>query len=338
MLKAAVFYGADKPLRLEDVPVPDISPEEALIEIAACGVCHTDLHYLEGVPTFKKPPLILGHEASGTVAKVGEKVDGVEENDRVLIPPVLTCGYCYNCRIGRENLCRNIVMIGNSIDGAYAEYAKIPAKDLVKLPKEMPLEEASIISDAMSTPFHALKNRADLRPGDSVVIYGVGGVGLNAVQIAVALGASVIAVDKIDEKLKHAKELGASETINVNDENPVKAVRRITGGGADVAVEAIGVPEVMRMAFDSVRWGGRAVIVGYSQKDVCISAASLMFREKEVYGSLGCRIVDYPPLIDMIRRGKLKLLVSDKMPLREINEALKMLKEGKIKTRAIVTP
>ncbi|MCK5592627.1 zinc-binding dehydrogenase [Candidatus Bathyarchaeota archaeon] len=337
-MKAAFFYGAGQPLKIEDVPTPEIGPEDALIKIAACGVCHTDLHYLEGVPTFKKPPLILGHEASGIVTKVGEKVTEVKENARVLIPPVLTCGSCYNCRIGRENLCRNIVMIGNSIDGAYAEYTKIPAKDLIKLPTEIPLEEASIISDAMSTPFHALKNRANLRPGDSVVIYGVGGVGLNAVQIASALGAFVIAVDKVEEKLQHARKLGASETINVDVENPVKAVRRITGGGADVAVEAIGIPEVMRMAYNSVRWGGRVVIVGYSHKDLTISAARLMFREIEVYGSLGCRIVDFPPLIDMVRRGKLKLLVSNKMPLDQINEALEMLKKGKIRTRAIVIP
>lgn len=337
-MKAAFFYGAGQPLKIENVPTPEIGPEDALIKIAACGVCHTDLHYLEGVPTFKKPPLILGHEASGIVTKVGEKVTNVKENDRVLIPPVLTCGSCYNCRIGRENLCRNIIMIGNSIDGAYAEYTKIPAKDLIKLPTEIPLEEASIISDAMSTPFHALKNRANLRPGDSVVIYGVGGVGLNAVQIAAALGAFVIAVDKVEEKLQHARKLGASETINVDVENPVKAVRRITGGGADVAVEAIGIPEVMRMAYNSVRWGGRLVIVGYSHKDLTISAARLMFREIEVYGSLGCRIVDFPPLIDMVRRGKLKLLVSNKMPLDQINEALEMLKKGKIKTRAIVIP
>ena len=103
-MKAAVFYGAGQPLKIEDVPTPQISPEEALIKVAACGVCHTDLHYLEGVPTFKKPPLILGHEASGIVTKVGEKVTSVKENDRVLIPPVLTCGTCYSCRIGRENL------------------------------------------------------------------------------------------------------------------------------------------------------------------------------------------------------------------------------------------
>ncbi|UCG44758.1 MAG: zinc-binding dehydrogenase [Candidatus Bathyarchaeota archaeon] len=337
-MKAAVFHGPDQPLKLEDVPIPEISAEEALIKIAACGVCHTDLHYLEGVPTFQKPPLILGHEASGIVTQLGEKVTNVKEKDRVLIPPVLTCGSCRNCRLGRENLCRNIIMIGNSIDGAYAEYAKIPAKDLVKLPAEIPLEEASIISDAMSTPFHALKNRAGVRPGDSVVIYGVGGVGLNAVQIAAALGAFVIAVDKVDAKLEMARDLGASETINVDAENPVKAVKKITGGGADIAIEAIGIPEVMKMAYDSVRWGGRAVIVGYTHKDLTISAARLMFREIEICGSLGCRIVDYPPLVDMIRRGRLKLLVSDKMPLDKINEALEMLKQGQIKTRAIVLP
>ena len=337
-MKAAVFYGPNKPLKIEDVPTPKITSKEALIKVAACGVCHTDLHYLEGVRTFKRPPLILGHEASGIVKAVGEEVTEIKVNDRVLIPPVLTCGSCYSCRIGRENLCRNIVMIGNSINGAYAEYTKIQAKDLIKLPTEIPLKEASIISDAMSTPYHALKNRGNVRPGDSVVIYGVGGVGLNAVQIAAALGAFVIAVDKIEEKLQRAKELGASETINADAENPVKAVRRITGGGADVAVEAIGIPDVMRMVFDSVRWGGRAVIVGYSHKDLCISAGRLMFREIEVYGSLGCRIVDFPPLVDMIRRGKLKLLVSDKMPLDQINEALDRLKKGEIKTRAIVIP
>ncbi len=337
-MRAAVFYGAGQPLKIEDVLTPEISPEEALIKITACGVCHTDLHYLEGVPTFKKPPLILGHEASGIVTRVGERVTNVKENDRVLMPPVLTCGSCYNCRIGRENLCRNIVMIGNSIDGAYAEFTKIPAKDLIKLPPEIPLEEASIISDAMSTPFHALKNRANVRPGDTVAIYGVGGVGLNAVQIAAALGASVIAIDKVEEKLRLARELGASETINVDAEDPVKAVRKITGGGADIAVEAIGIPEVMRMAYESVRWGGRVVVVGYSDKDLSINAARLMFREIEVYGSLGCRIVDFPPLVDMVRRGKLKLLVSDKMSLDQINEALGMLKKGKIKTRAIVIP
>ncbi len=338
MVKAAVFHEAHRPLGVEEVPNPTPNPLEALVKVAACGVCHTDLHYLEGVPTFKKPPVILGHEASGTVVEIGEQVVNVKETDRVLVPPVLTCGHCYSCRIGRENLCRNIVMIGNSVDGAYAEYIRVPAKDLIKLPTQIPLDEASIISDAMSTPFHALKNRGNIRPGDSVAIFGVGGVGLNAVQIAAAMGSCVIAVDKVEAKLELAKKLGAAETVNVDVEDPVKAIKKITGGGADVAVEAIGVPNVMRMAYDCVRWGGRLVIIGYSDQDLCISAARLMFREIEVLGSLGCRIVDFEPLVDMVRRGQLELLVSDKMQLDEINSALDRLKNGKIRTRAVVIP
>ena len=337
-MKATVFYGPGQPLKLEEVPTPEIGPEEALVKVAACGVCHTDLHYLDGVPTFKKPPLILGHEASGTVEDVGEKVSKVKKNDRVLIPPVLACGVCHNCSIGRGNICQSMVMIGNTVDGAYAEYIKVPAKDLILLPPEIPLEEASIISDAMSTPYHAIKNRAGIRPGDSVVIYGCGGVGLNAVQIAAASGASVIAVDIIEEKLKLAIELGATAVINAKKEDPVKAVRKVMKGGVDVAVEAIGNPDVMRQAFGSVKEGGRVVVAGYADKDLCVSAARLMFRELEVVGSLGCRAADFPPLVDLVRRGRLKLLVSDKMPLDQINEALKMLREGRIFTRAIVIP
>jgi len=337
-MKAAMFYGPGQPLKIEDVSLPKVDPPDALVKVAACGVCHTDLHYLDGVPTFKKPPLILGHEASGTVVEVGAKVVKVKEKDKVLVPPVLTCGECYHCRTGRENICQNIIMIGNSVDGAYAEYIKVPAKDLILLPPELPLEESAVISDAMSTPYHALKNRARAQAGDSVVIYGCGGVGLNAVQIAAMLGAFVIAVDIVDDKLKLARELGAAEVINAKAEDPAKAVRKITRGGADVAVEVIGNPNVMRQAFESVRWGGRVVIVGYADKDLCISAARLMFREVEVFGALGCRIVDFPSLVELVRRGKLKPLVSNKMPLSQINEALEMLKEGKISTRAIVIP
>jgi 6-hydroxycyclohex-1-ene-1-carbonyl-CoA dehydrogenase len=337
-MKAAVFYGAGQPLKLEDVPIPEIGSDEVLVKIAACGVCHTDLHYLDGVPTFKKPPLILGHEASGTIAKVGDRVEKFKQEDRVLIPPVLTCGQCSSCRNGRDNLCTNMVMVGNSIDGAYAEYIRVPAKDLIPLPAEMPLEESAIIADAMSTPYHALKNRARIQPGESVVIYGTGGVGLNAVQIAAFLGAYTIVVGRRDEKLKLAKELGADELVNMTKEDPVKAVRKMTKGGADAAIEAVGVPEVMRQAYNSVRWGGRVVIIGYTAKDITISGARLMFREITIMGSLGCRVADYPALVDLVRRGKLRPLVSNKMRLDQINEALQMLRERKILTRAMVVP
>ncbi|HEX6384629.1 MAG TPA: alcohol dehydrogenase catalytic domain-containing protein, partial [Anaerolineae bacterium] len=146
-MKAAVFYAANEPLRVEEVPTPLPGPGEVLVKVAACGLCHTDLHYIDhGVPTFKKPPLILGHEVSGTVAGLGENVTHWKEGDRVLLPAVYGCGQCHYCRTGRENICAHMVMFGNNVDGGYAEYIVAPAKDVIALPEEIPLIEGAIIA------------------------------------------------------------------------------------------------------------------------------------------------------------------------------------------------
>jgi len=331
-MKAAVFNGPNQPLEVQEVPTPEPGPGQILVKVAACGVCHTDLHYIDhGVPTFKKPPLILGHEPSGTVAALGPGAEGFKEGDRVLLPAVLTCGHCDYCRSGRENICRTMVMFGNNVDGAYAEYVAAPAKDAFHLPKEIPLEEGSIIADAISTPYHAVKNRARVRPGDSVVVFGCGGVGINVVQVAAAVGASVIAVDLLEAKLEWAKKLGAVATVNPSQVEDVgKAVRKMTGGGADIAIEAIGNPAVMETAFGCLRTGGRLVIVGYSHQNVALNAGRIMYREMEVLGSLGCRPVDYPRLIEMARIGRIKVkeLVTHRFPLAEINAAFDLLRSG----------
>lgn len=331
-MKAALFEGANQPLRIKEIEKPTIGPGDILIKIAACGVCHTDLHYIDhGTPTFKQPPLILGHEPSGHVAEVGSDVKRFKEGDRVLIPAVLTCGYCDFCRTGRENICANMTMLGNHIDGAYAEYIKVPAKDICHLPDEIPLEEGSIIADAISTPFHAVKNRAEVKPGDTVVVFGCGGIGINIVQVAAAVGGSVIAVDVLDKKLEIAKQFGATVTINPTKvEKLGKEIKKLTGGGADVAIEAIGKPETMREAFGTLRRGGRLVVVGFFGKDLTVSAAKIMFFEMEIVGSLGCRPTDYPKLIELVRMGKIKVkeLVTNRFPLDEINDAFDLLRSG----------
>ncbi len=331
-MKAAIFHGPNQPLKIEDVPTPEPGPGQILVKTAACGVCHTDLHYIDhGVPTFKKPPLILGHEPSGTVAKLGKGVENFAEGDRVLLPAVLTCGQCAMCRTGRENICDNMVMFGNNIDGAYAEYVLAPAKDAFAFPEELPLQEGSIIADAISTPFHAIKNRAQVKPGDSVVVLGCGGVGINLVQVGAAVGGSVIAVDISPEKLEWAAKLGAMTTINPkDDENWPKTVRKMTGGGADVAIEAIGNPTTIETAFKTIRTGGRLVVLGYTHKDITLNAGKIMYREMEIVGSLGCRPVDYPPLIELCRLGKIKLteLVTARFPLEKINDAFDVLRRG----------
>jgi 6-hydroxycyclohex-1-ene-1-carbonyl-CoA dehydrogenase len=340
-MKAAIFEKPNAPLRVDEWPTPEPQADEIVVKVAACGLCHTDLHYIDhGVPTFKKPPLILGHEAAGIVSAVGAAVTDRREGDRILLPAVLTCGHCDNCRIGRENICRNMKMFGNDRDGAYAEYVTAPAKDTFIMPESIPLVEGSIIADAISTPYHAVKNRGRVRGGDKVVVYGCGGVGLNIVQVAVAFGASVIAVDLSDDRLAAAMSLGATTTINPGTvERPDKAIRKLTGGGADVGFEAIGNPQTMAAAFAGIKNGGRLVIVGYSNKDVTLNAGRIMYREMEIVGSLGCRPVDYPRLIDMVQSGKIKVkeLVSDRFSLDKINEGLDHLRAGK-GLRSVVVP
>src|SRR5574341_587657 len=243
-MKAAVFHGPHRPLEIAEVPAPRPGPGEVLVRVAGCGLCHTDLHYLDhGVRTFKTPPLILGHEAAGTVAELGAGVKGRSVGDRVLIPAVLSCGRCRYCRQGRENLCDQMSMLGNNVDGAYAEYVVVPAAELVPVPERIPLEQACVIADAVSTPYHAVTRRARVRAGDVVAVVGCGGVGLNVVQCAYASGARVIAVDVNQERLETARRLGAWETVDPQAVQRVdKRVRELSGGALDGALDAIGSP------------------------------------------------------------------------------------------------
>jgi len=304
-------------------------------------MCHTDLHYLDhGVKPFKQPPLVLGHEIAGTVAALGDGGSDRRVGDHVLIPSVYGCGRCEFCRRGRENLCVGMIMLGNNIDGGYAEYVVVPARELIPLPDTLPLDRAGVIADALSTPFHAVRNRARVRPGESVVVVGCGGVGLNVVQCAVAAGARVIAVDLNDARLDLATRLGAFATINPQTVSRVdKRVRELTDGGAEVVFEAIGNPRTMELGFSLLRKGARMCVIGYSHEPVTLSAAKLMYYELEVMGSLGCGAGDYPDILHLLESGRLTLdpIVSGTIPLTDINDGFDRLRRGD-GIRWVVTP
>lgn len=340
-MKAAVFAAPHQPLSLQEVPTPAPAHGEILVRVAACGVCHTDLHYIDhGTPTFKNPPLILGHEISGTVELLGEGVSGWTVGDRLLLPAVYGCGQCRMCREGRENICERMVMFGNNIDGGYAEFVVAPAKDALPLPDAIPLVEGAIIADALTTPYHAVVNRGRVRPGDRVVVFGCGGIGLNLVQIAASLGAYVVAVDLLEDKLAWARRLGAAETIHPPQEERIdKAIRKLTDGGADVAFEAIGLPSTQEQAVACLRTGGRLVLVGFAGEAMRLDGGRVMYREMEIVGSLGCRAVDYPRVLEMVVQGRLKVaeLVTARFPLERINDAFETLRQGK-GVRSVVTP
>lgn len=332
-MKAAVFKEAKKPLEVMEVNKPEIEKDdEVIIRVLACGLCHTDLGYIDyGVPTFKKPPIILGHEPIGIVDEVGTKVNSVKKGEWVLVGPI-TCGDCFFCRTGRENVCDSFTMIGNNLDGAFAEYVKVPARCLIKLPEELHKKENCIISDAILSPYHAVKERAKVKLGDSVVVFGCGGVGINCIQWANLAGGVVIAVDTLENKLNLAKELGASEVINAKKvEKVAKEVKRITNGiGADIAMDCVGSPDVITEAFDSVRTGGTLCVVGYSFKSPLLNAARLMYKEIEVLGAIAGLVPDYYKIIELIKRRRFMIekLVTARYPLDKINDAFDELRKG----------
>lgn len=340
-MKAAIFRGPYQPLGVEEVARPEPGAGQVLVRVAACGVCHTDLHYIDhGTPTFRAPPLILGHEISGTVEGLGPGAARFVEGARVLVPALLTCGRCRMCRSGRENICEQSAMLGNDVDGGYAEYVVVPEKDLFPLPEEIPLVEGAIIADALTTPYHAVVRRGGVTPGDWVLVVGCGGIGLNIVQIAVALGARVVAVDVLAGKLEWARRLGAVATVNAGEVERVdREVRRITDGGADVALEAVGASTTQEVALASLRTGGRLVLVGYSPEVMAVTSGRVMYRELEIVGSLGCRPVDYPRVIELVRQGRVRVseLVTHRFPLERINDALDALRGGE-PIRAVAVP
>jgi len=348
-MEAAVFYGTGKPLKIEDIPIPAIGPGDILVKVGGCGICQSDMEYIDlGVPTIKKPPIVLGHESAGTITQIGESVAGLKVGDPVLLGNIISCGTCGNCREGRDNICDNWLMLGNHLDGAYAEYIKVPARNAYLLPPEIPPEDGCIIADAVSTPFHAVKNRSGLKPGDTAAVFGCGGLGMNCVQIAASMGGSVIAVDfnipimsgHSKTKLQMAEELGAVQTIDAQKgKEVVKDIRRLTGGGVDVAFEMVGRPETIGQAYASLRPGGRLVVVGYSPKDASFSPGRLMVKELDIVGSCSCRTADIPRIIELVRNGKIDIrpLITGKFPLKEVNEALDVVRKGE-SIRTVLIP
>ncbi|MHA1333556.1 MAG: alcohol dehydrogenase catalytic domain-containing protein [Candidatus Odinarchaeia archaeon] len=331
-MKAALLVKPKTPLEVKDVEIPKVNKNEVLVKVKACGICHSDLHFIYGDRPTGKLPIILGHEAAGIVEEVGEEVTDFSKGDRVAINYYFTCGKCPYCRAGLENLCEHIIRFGMDVDGAYAEYTKVPARSLAKIDPEVSFEEAAVATDAVATPYHALKDSGNLRINDTVAIYGIGGLGINAVQIAHISGARVIAIDIVDEKLDLAKQLGADETINAKNEDPVEKIMTLTNNkGVDLAVEFIGLPKTIVQAINSVKRSGRAVLVGFSPRDIQVNPTELILKEVSIKGSRGLLHRTLIEVLTLVKEKKINLkpVITNIFSIDEINEGISQLREGK---------
>jgi len=343
-MKAAVFYQPNQPLRVQDVPMPEISAREVLVKIVSCGICRGDVQRLQGSIKLKRTPIILGHEPAGIVAKVGSEVEGWKEGEPVALFAV-GCGECYYCKIGKDNVCVDIASgLGLERDGAYAEYVKVPAKQLYRLPEGLPVEAGSVITASTGTAYHAIR-LADVQAGDTAVIYGAGCLGTQALQLLKLMGASVIAVDVAEEKLDMAAKLGADVVINAKEKDPVKVVKSLTEGrGADVSFEVIGLARTMLQAIDSVRPGGKIVDIGSVMEPITLKMMPFIDEGLSLNKELTLMTVSHCTRKDMLKL--LEILASRKIdfetgtvkvPLDDINRGFKVKEEGKA-LRVLVTP
>lgn len=329
-MKAARFYEVNEPLKIDTVAVPEIKEDEVLVQIKSVGLCGSDIHMVyEGEMVPVHHPIIIGHEPAGVVAAKGSAVKDFDIGTRVSVYPIIYCGSCKNCIAGHSEICFNLQVLGVHRDGGLAEYLAIPAKNLVELPDNIPYHIGAIVTDAVATPYHALIERAGLQTGESVAIFGVGGLGLHAVQIARMAGAKqIFAIDIQDKQLEKAKEVGADVVINPNYESPIEVIKKHTGHGVDVSAEFIGKKETVAQAAESIISGGRMVVSGVGYESIeLMSIVRYVRKQLTFYGSFGHTKNTVQQLVNLVANQRLYLeeSITHEFSLEEVNTALEYL-------------
>ncbi len=358
-MKAAVLKKIPGELEIEDVGIDKPGPREVLIRTSAAGVCHSDLHFLDGKYIYPTP-CVLGHESAGVVEAVGEQVTYVSPGDHVITCLSVFCGHCEYCLTGRPALCRSREMArpgdapprlaqdGNSVHqflslSSFAEQMLVHEHAIVKIRPEMPLDRAALIGCGVTTGLGAVFNTARIEAGSTVAVIGCGGIGLSSVQGAAIAGAGrIIAVDQIPMKLDLAKKFGATDLVNAADGDPVAQVRELTGGGVDYSFEAIGLKVTTEQSFSMLKAGGTATVIGMIPIGTKIELNGPEFlQEKKIQGcAMGSNRfrVDMPTYVDFYLNGRLNLddMVSARIPLEDVNSAMENLRKGEIARSVIV--
>jgi len=333
-MKAAVLHGFKKPLEFEDVPRPLPDTNDLLIQVEACGVCHSDLHVADGdwsqFTGITKMPLILGHEIAGRVVEKGSTVREFQTGDRVGVPWIhWTCGECEFCREGNENLCIRQKITGVTVDGGFAEFVRAPASHALKIPDELPAVEAAPLFCAGLTVYRALK-QARISPGQRLAIFGIGGLGHVAVQIGKELGAEVIAIDVADEKLQLAESLGAASGINASSTDVPKELRR--KGGVHAALVTSAAKAAYDTAFACVRPTGALLVVGLPSENICFPPIMMAAKEVRIQATAVGTRQDLREVLALAAKGKIHCRVATR-PLSEANAVMDQLRRGQVSGR-----
>ena len=338
-MKAAILHDFKQQLSIEDVERPRPAADEVLIQVEACGACHSDVHVADGdwkqLVGIVKRPLILGHEIAGHVVEKGEAVDDLQNGDRVGVPWIhWSCGECEFCREENENLCSRQRITGVTVDGGYAEFVKAPATHALKIPHGLSALEAAPLFCAGLTVYRALKG-AGMLPGQRLAVFGIGGLGHLAVQLGRALGADVIAIDVSDEKLELARSFGATGTLNAATSDAVKELRRT--GRVHVALVTSAAKAAYDAAFSSLRPTGTLLVVGLPAENICFPPILMAAGEIRIHASTVGTRQDLREVLAMAAAGKVRCQVVAR-PLAQANEALDQLRNGQVSGRIVLTP
>lgn len=342
-MKAVRMIGINQPLQMQEIPMPTPGDGDVLVRVRAAGICHSDAHYRTGKSPVRPLPMTLGHEIAGVVEEMGKQVTTFKAGDRVCLHYLLCCGDCYHCSTGNEQFCSQGSMLGHYSDGGYAEYIAVPERNAVLLPDQITFEQGAILMCSSATSFHALR-KSRLQAGETVAVFGVGGLGMSAIQLAGIFGAlDVYAVDINADKLKLAEQHGAIP-VNAASSDPVAEIFRLSQGkGVNVALELIGLPQTMKQAVQSLAVMGRAVVAGISDKPLQIDTyRELLGKEAEIIGTNDHLLQELPLLIELARRGKLDLseVVTRTVPLDAdvINQVLDDLERFGSGVRTVIVP
>jgi len=332
-------------VELREVDTPKIKPDEVLVEVKFTGICGTDVHIYHDL-AFYTPPVILGHEYSGVIVQKGSEVAGFDVGDRVTSPATIPCGSCFMCRTNHANRCvgeQKRILGTHKADGTFTKYVAVPSWILHKIPEALSLEEAAV-AELVACAVHAIFERVKIEPGDVVAVLGPGPMGLLALQAAKVAGASHIIVTGTNadiDRLEVAKKLGADLMINVEEEDPVKAVKKLTDGwGADVVLEASGASAARRQAFSMVRRCGKVGLIGLTGKSTDINLDKIVEGELDVKGSWGTVWTSWKKALNLLSSGIIKVapLITAKLPLEKWREGFKMMEERKALKVLLIPP